>query len=105
MIPMLLMTAVLGATTPPPANDSTAAPGAKSFAVQVLAVRSSFQVDEMLTRLKVLGYEARVVRDSSGYFKVRVGRYPTREHCSPRHSPQGASKNTSGAYSCQRSRT
>jgi TolA-binding protein len=67
------------ATTPPAPNDSTAPAGARSFAVQVLAVRSSFQVDEMLTRLKVMGYEARVVRDSTGYFKVRVGRYPTRE--------------------------
>jgi cell division protein FtsN len=33
----------------------------------------------MLTRLKVMGFEARVVRDSTGFFKVRVGRYPTRE--------------------------
>jgi septal ring-binding cell division protein DamX len=65
---------------PGPARADSAAPGTtKGFAVQVLAVRSSFQVDEMLTRLKVLGYEARVVRDSTGYFKVRVGRYPTRE--------------------------
>jgi hypothetical protein len=69
--------------TPPPTTparaDSAAAATSKGFAVQVLAVRSSFQVDEMLTRLKVMGYEARVVRDSTGYFKVRVGRYPTRE--------------------------
>ena len=65
------------ATTPPPADSAAAVH--KGFAVQVLAVRSSFQVDEMLTRLKVMGYEARVVRDSTGYFKVRVGRYPTRE--------------------------
>jgi sporulation related protein/tetratricopeptide repeat protein len=50
-----------------------------SFAVQVLAVRSSSQVDEMLTRLKVMGYTARVVRDSSGLFKVRVGKYATRD--------------------------
>jgi len=33
----------------------------------------------MLTRLKVMGFDARVVRDSAGFFKVRVGRYATRE--------------------------
>jgi cell division protein FtsN len=33
----------------------------------------------MLTRLKVMGFEARVVRDSTGFFKVRVGRYLTRD--------------------------
>jgi len=70
------------APTPASPVDSTAAAGAAvphSFAVQVLAVRSAYQVDEMLTRLKVMGYEARVVHDSTGFFKVRVGRYQTRE--------------------------
>jgi cell division septation protein DedD len=33
----------------------------------------------MLTRLKTLGYTAHVVRDSSGYLKVRVGPYATRD--------------------------
>jgi len=47
--------------------------------VQVLAVKSAAQVDDMLTRLKVMGFDARVVRDSTGFFKVRVGRYATRE--------------------------
>jgi len=47
--------------------------------VQVLAVKSAVQVDDMLTRLKVMGFVARVVRDSTGFFKVRVGRYATRE--------------------------
>ena len=71
--------------TPPvvtgaPAADSTvAAPATPSFAVQVLAVKSATQVDDMLTRLKVMGFDARVVRDTSGFFKVRVGRYATRE--------------------------
>jgi len=69
------------ATTPPPpaqAGDS-AAPASKTFAVQVLAVKSAVQVDDMLTRLRVMGFDARVVRDTSGFFKVRVGRYATRE--------------------------
>ena len=68
------------ATAPP--RDSAAAPapgGPKTYTVQVLAVRSSSQVDEMLTRLKVMGYDARVIRDSSGLFKVRVGKYQERE--------------------------
>jgi SPOR domain len=68
-------------TTGAPAADSTVAPPpvAPSFAVQVLAVKSATQVDDMLTRLKVMGFEPRVVRDTSGLFKVRVGRYATRE--------------------------
>ena len=64
--------------TPPPATqpaDTTP----RAFAVQVLAVKSAAQVDDMLTRLKVMGFDARVVRDTSGFFKVRVGRYATRE--------------------------
>lgn len=72
-----------GATTPPPvAVDSGAPPppaAPTTYAVQVLAVKSAVQVDDMLTRLKVMGFEARVVRDTSGFFKVRVGRYGTRE--------------------------
>jgi cell division septation protein DedD len=44
----------------------------------VLAVKSAAQVDAMLTRLKVMGFTARVVRDTSGLIKVRVGPYPTR---------------------------
>ena len=79
------------ATTPPPpppappgAPVDTARPappaGTRTFAVQVLAVRSAAQVDDMLTRLKVMGFgDARVVRDTSGLFKVRVGRFATRE--------------------------
>ena len=67
-----------GATAPPAAVDSSN-PAPKTYAVQVLAVKSAVQVDEMLTRLKVMGFDARVVRDTSGYFKVRVGRYATRE--------------------------
>ncbi len=71
----------LGSTSPtPPALlpvDSQAKPA--TYAVQVLAVKSAAQVDEMLTRLKVMGFDARVVRDTSGLFKVRVGRYATHD--------------------------
>ena len=67
--------------TPSVASDTPAkpAPGTATYAVQVLAVKSTAQVDDMLTRLKVMGFEARVVRDTSGFFKVRVGRYRTRD--------------------------
>lgn len=68
------------ATTPPPARvDSTARTAPKTYAVQVLAVKSTVQVDDMLTRLKVMGFDARVVRDTSGFFKVRVGHFASRE--------------------------
>jgi hypothetical protein len=61
-----------GAKTPTPSPIHV-------YAVQVLAVKSAAQVDDMLTRLKVMGFDARVVRDSAGFFKVRVGRYATRQ--------------------------
>ena len=59
------------------AKPTPAAPHA--WAVQVLAVKSAAQVDDMLTRLKVMGFQSRVVRDSTGFFKVRVGHYATRD--------------------------
>jgi len=68
--------------TPPPAasGDTQTKPAPPTtYAVQVLAVKSAAQVDEMLTRLKVMGFDAHVVRDTSGLFKVRVGRYGTHE--------------------------
>ncbi len=69
-------------TTPTPTPSDTgskATSGPHTYAVQVLAVKSAAQVDEMLTRLKVMGFDARVVRDSTGFFKVRVGHYATRD--------------------------
>lgn len=70
-----------GAPVTPATGDSQPKPpsAAATYAVQVLAVKSAAQVDEMLTRLKVMGFDARVVRDTSGLFKVRVGRYATRD--------------------------
>ena len=71
-------------TTPPDTSKATPPAGgsAHGYSVQVLAVKSAAQVDDMLTRLKVMGFDARVVRDSAGFFKVRVGPYPTREEAS-----------------------
>jgi sporulation related protein len=66
-------------TTTPSVDTSSRSTGPRAYSVQVLAVKSAAQVDDMLTRLKVMGFDARVVRDSTGFFKVRVGRYATRE--------------------------
>jgi cell division septation protein DedD len=63
---------------PPPGAPAPSAPPT-TFAVQVLAVRSAPQVDQILTQLKMMGFAARVVRDTSGLFKVRVGHYATRD--------------------------
>ena len=70
----------LGAS-PAPADSAptTTPPAATAYAVQVLAVKSAPQVDETLSRLRVMGFDARVVRDTSGLFKIRVGHYATRE--------------------------
>src|SRR5882724_2853387 len=68
------------AAAPATAGDTQTKPTpAATYAVQVLAVKSAAQVDEMLTRLKVMGFDARVVRDTSGLFKVRVGRYASHD--------------------------
>jgi len=77
-------TAPTTTTSTPTSSDTSAKvppppPAAHAYVVQVLAVKSAAQVDDMLTRLKVMGFDARVVRDSTGFFKVRVGRYATRE--------------------------
>lgn len=63
------------------AAPDTAAPpaGPPRYAVQVLAGKSVPEVDALLSRLKGLGFDARVVRDTSGYLKVRVGRFATRD--------------------------
>jgi len=64
---------------PTPDSGPSVRPAPARFAVQVLAVRGTAQVDEMLTRLRGMGYASRVVRDTTGFFKVWVGPYPTRE--------------------------
>ncbi len=61
------------------AGSDTGARRGTRFAVQILAGKSAPQVDEMLTRLKSLGYTAHVVRDTTGYLKVRVGPYPSHD--------------------------
>ena len=70
-------TSVAATTTSIDTQSRRAAAG--RFAVQVLMGKSAPQIDDMLNRLKTLGYTAHVVRDSSGYMKVRVGPYATRD--------------------------
>src|SRR6266550_3191620 len=77
--PATPVTTATATATPASPDTSAKVPTTRAYAVQVLAVKSAAQVDDMLTRLKVMGFEARVVRDSTGFFKVRVGRYATRE--------------------------
>jgi hypothetical protein len=64
-------------TSAAPLPDST--PRRARFSVQVLAGKSAPQIDEMLTRLKGMGYTTHVVRDSTGYLKIRVGPYASRD--------------------------
>jgi cell division septation protein DedD len=72
-------TAPSPAPTPTAVGTSPADTGKTTYAVQVLAVKSAADVDALLTRLKVMGYEGHVVpRDSTGLIKVRVGHYATR---------------------------
>ena len=66
-------------TAPAPDSGPAARPTAPRYAVQVLAVRGTAQVDEMLTRLRGMGYMTRVVRDTTGFLKVWVGPYATRD--------------------------
>src|SRR5207244_10834732 len=46
-------------------SQPKAAANAGAYAVQVLAVKSAATVDDMLTRLKLMGFDARVVPDTS----------------------------------------
>jgi tetratricopeptide (TPR) repeat protein len=66
---------------PPPAADTSAIPPSPPvivYAVQVAAVASATAANEVMLTLNAAGYQSRVLRDSDGLFKVRVGRYATR---------------------------
>lgn len=69
---------------PGPSADATGADTqprrtAGRYSVQVLSGKSARQIDDLLGRLKALGFSAHVARDSTGYLKVRVGPYATRD--------------------------
>jgi tetratricopeptide (TPR) repeat protein len=65
----------------PPRPDTSAQPARAPvtvYAVQVAAVASATAADDVMRSLNEAGFQPRVVRDSDGLFKVRVGRYATR---------------------------
>ena len=79
--------ATTGAAAPPGSGDTTkldtgrgraTPPPGSFFAVQVAAVRTAAQADDVMRALKSQGYTARVSRDTDGMLKVRVGRFPTK---------------------------
>lgn len=49
------------------------------YTVQVAAVRNAAAADELMQSLHAAGYASHVVRDDDGLFKVRVGRYGSRQ--------------------------
>lgn len=65
--------------TPAPVSSATDMATRHGYSVQVIAGKSAPEIDQILTRLKGMGYQAHVARDSTGYLKVRVGPYPSRE--------------------------
>ena len=77
--------AVAGAARQPnPAPATTAPPAAGAprraaqYSVQVAALRSPGEAEQMRERLAARGYDARVFASGS-YWRVRVGRYDTRD--------------------------
>ncbi len=50
-----------------------------SFSVQVAAVQHPVAADEVMRSLRARGYEPRVIRDSDGLFKIRVGQFRNRD--------------------------
>ena len=61
--------------------DSVEAPaaGPKTYSVQVAAVRTAAAADRVMRDVRSAGYTPRVVRDDAGFFKVRVGRFRSRD--------------------------
>ncbi len=64
------------ASTPVASTGSAAT--SHEFTVQVAAFSSHESAEKLRARLKELGYDARITNDAALY-RVRVGRYPTRE--------------------------
>jgi tetratricopeptide (TPR) repeat protein len=60
------------------AVDTARPSTALGFAVQIAAVATPAAADEIMQQVHAAGFAPRVVRDA-GLFKVRVGRYATRE--------------------------
>lgn len=69
---------------PPPRRDAPAtgtnpaAAGATQYTVQVAALNTRAQADDLREKLRARGFDARVV-GAGQLFRVRIGRYPTRQ--------------------------
>ncbi len=62
----------------PPTRDTTAVAPAREFSVQVAAFARKRDADALVSRLKTRGFQVRLV-GARAPFRVRVGRYPSRE--------------------------
>ena len=61
----------------PPTPASSPASGATQYTVQVAALNTRAQAEELRDKLRERGFEARVV-GAGQLFRVRIGRYPSR---------------------------
>jgi tetratricopeptide (TPR) repeat protein len=62
----------------PPDTTQPAAPARIRFAVQIAAVGTAEAADDVMRQAHAAGFQSHVVRDG-GLFKVRVGRYASRQ--------------------------
>lgn len=67
-----------GTTSASPPSSASPASGATQYTVQVAALNTRAQADELRDKLRERGLDARVV-GTGQLFRVRIGRYPTRE--------------------------
>jgi rare lipoprotein A len=80
-----------GVTTPPPA------PTSGRYTIQVAAFNPPAAAAQLRDRLAARGYAARVVGTAEPY-RVRIGRYPTREAAQAAARDLEAKKVVSGAF-------
>lgn len=61
--------------TPPAASKAATGP---TYAVQVAAVSSTAAADQVMQHLRTAGYAPRIVRETGGLLKIRVGHFTAR---------------------------
>jgi cell division protein FtsN len=67
---------------PPPSAASAPAPGSKPYNIQIEAVMDKTGADEMVSRLKTLGYNAQEMKtalNGQTWYRVRIGPYNSQE--------------------------
>jgi cell division septation protein DedD len=72
------LAAAIGDTTSAPRNAAAPVPARQEYSIQVAAYDTREPADALAKRLSTRGYNVRVI-GSSKPFRVRVGRYPTRD--------------------------